>query len=156
MNSKKKGKKLLFSRNCLPKEYAAQITSFRMEFKDIKRMHSKKPQALLRIASDIFVLHASSFKSKQERPWGYNGKGQSEQISLQQDTLFAKTVYIYFLEKYGLPEIADANMIGLASALVKYRDDHPRLDAFARMCFNVPVCWMFTWLICALCEAAEE
>ena len=157
-NSKKKGKKQLFSHNCMPRIFGAQMTSFRMAYKDIKRMRSKKPPALLRIASDIFVLHASIFKNKHTQHGARQSRAAgSAAFSLQQDTAFAKTVYMYFLEKYGLPEIADANMVGLASALVKHRHDHPRLNAFARMCFNevnAHVSMGYAVGICVLAEAS--
>ena len=159
-SSKRKGKKRLFSKDCLPHAFSSQLTSLRMAYKDIKRIRTKSLAALLRLSSDIFLQHAliSQISNIQKNSFG-NESAQTEMElrGMHPDLTFAKSVYAYFLKKYGLPEIADANMVGLASALVKQRHKHPRLDAFARMCFdevNEHVALGYCIGICRLAEAS--
>ncbi len=173
-------KKHLIDSAALPAVFSAQITSFRMSYKDIKRFKSRKVPALLRLASDIYPIHANlsrtaesggrkSGKTRGRRGSGGRRNGSSPQrgrdgrggngSESNTDKVFAATIYAYFLEKYGLPEIADANMVGLAAALITKRHDHPRLDAFSRFAFgevNAPVAMGYSIGIVFLADASAK
>jgi hypothetical protein len=125
----KKGKKMVIDHNALPAAFGSQITSFRMAYKDIKRFKTKSIPALVRLSFEVYAkhceLHRMDHKSKKHAKKKYSP-----------DKIFSGTLYAHFLERYGLPEIADANMVGLAAALVSNRHEDPRLDAFAKFCFG--------------------
>ena len=166
-------KKHLIDSRALPAVFAAQITSFRMSYKDIKRFKSRKVPALLRLASDIYPIHADlrkstdhggrkSSKTRGRRTSSSPQRGHDSRGNVSEakkDKVFAATIYTYFLEKYGLPEIADANMVGLAAALITKRHDHPRLDAFSRFAFgevSPPVAMGYSVGIVLLAEASAK
>lgn len=118
-------KKMVIDHKALPPAFGSQITSFRMAYKDIKRFKTKSVPALVRLAFEVYAKHAIIYKRK---------KGTKKKRIA--DKIFSMTLYAHFLERYGLPEIADANMVGLASNLVENRHKDPRLDAFAKFCFG--------------------
>ena len=142
-----KFKKTLIRQAALPSCFGEQITSFRMAYKDIKRFKAKSVPVLERLANDVYARHAETHRSNISRNNGSsnsskrkkNTNGATPHVKKHRnkvDTTFAKTVYNFFLERFGLPEIADANMVGLASALLKHRTESSKLDKFAKFCFG--------------------
>ena len=110
----------------LPACFGDQITSYRMAYKDIKRFKTKSVPALVRLAYEVYTRHAEQLRTI----------ARSTRKRNVPDVVFAATLYAHFLERYGLPEIADANMVGLAAALVAHRHKDQRLENFAKFCFS--------------------
>lgn len=146
-SGEKKKKKMMFKKESLPESIGQQITSFRIAYTDLMRFMNKSATAISRLAHEVYVKHAEIHRSdRMKHRLNNNGTSgrlnQSNRIKAlkqkrnQPDNAFAKTLYDHFLEKYGLPEIADANMVGLSSALVKHRYEDSRLDIFAKFCFG--------------------
>jgi len=121
-----KKKKYLMNHKSLPACFGDQITSYRMAYKDIKRFKTKSVPALVRLACEVYTRHAEQLRAI----------ARSTRKRNVPDVVFAATLYAHFLERYGLPEIADANMVGLAAALVAHRHKDQRLESFAQFCFG--------------------
>ena len=48
----------------------------------------------------------------------------------------AEAMYARFLHKFGLPNLADANMVTMAISLSTTRESHKRIGAFTAFAFN--------------------
>ena len=69
---------------------------------------------------------------------GYHTKVASLRVGepVSDDDTLAEFIHQKFLNRFGLPAIADVNMVALALVLEKYRDSNDRVNLFSRFAFG--------------------
>ena len=69
---------------------------------------------------------------------GYHTKVASLRAgeSIPEDDTLAEFIHSKFLNRFGLPAIADVNMVAFALLLEKYRNRNERIHLFTQFAFN--------------------
>ena len=120
--SSKKGLVRL-KQDCLPASFAMHITSWKMKSEALKRYGKKSKKNLEKFIGEIVQEYGRSLQEERA-----NGKRIVGGL--------AGFIYEYYLNKFGLPAIADANMVLLAASIHKYRGQSARINYFAKFAFG--------------------
>jgi hypothetical protein len=118
----KKTKKKLFIRvpkGAFPPSFDFEVASSRIPAGDFLRASTKPLHALLKVISELIPEYLRSeilaLSEKQQAP-----------------ASFASFVYNHFLAHFGLPKIADVNLLGLVASVLSMKGEHARISHFAQ------------------------